>query len=389
MNAVRLMLSLSLAGSLVTTPTAALAEDDTAKTGVIAALGVEAAGGKSTIAGGAGAIEAGVLASDAMLRAGAVVASLANRGAAGGRVLVVSRDQQVSLSMVRVVRDRIQAVRDLVARTPCPKPPKTPPPAEPNGVTFYGLRITPGPVTPFLSDIAGAIATDTTINPVAFAADDRVLVNAIVMGRTETRYALSGAEWISTDAAGAADPPGDRTDSGDLTRSSFFVPGEIADVGDSTPTRTAYDAMLREVDAKRGCSGDAIKGAVATADALATSLNASEKGATSPLVTAMQLDQLLGTSASGTGSTYLLRVAVEQTGGTAISRAGIVYTLGFPGASVVSAGVLVSFRLIQPRTGAIVMAGVVRCAVPQTRFSKVRDTILRNADRTACSYRAG
>lgn len=116
--------------SLVSMSNPALAEDDTAKTGLIAALGIEAASGKTTIAGGAGAIEAGLLSSDAMLRAGAIIASITNEAAGGGNVLVVSRDQQVSLAMVRVVQDRIQAVRDLLARTPCPPPPAPSPPPE-------------------------------------------------------------------------------------------------------------------------------------------------------------------------------------------------------------------------------------------------------------------
>ena len=147
--------------------------------------------------------------------------------------------------------------------------------------------------------------------------------------------------------------------------------------GKATPNRALYDQMLRDADKKMGYAGHAIKCAVADADVLATGLNASEKGALSPLVTAMQLDGLLGSTAIGGKPTSILRVAAEQVGGTAISRSGVLYTLGFPGAAVISTGVLVSFRLVDPRSGEVVCIGIVRCAVPQTRFGRVRDVVLR------------
>lgn len=366
--------------SSIATSDPALAENDAAKTGLIAALGIEAASGKTTIAGGAGAIEAGLLSSDAMLRAGAIIASITNEAAGSGNVLVMSRDQQVSLAMVRVVQDRIQAVRDLLGRTPCPPPPAPPPPPKAGEQQTF-IRITPSAVTPYLSDIAGAIATDTTIAPVAFTTDDRMLVNAVLMGRSEVRYRAAMAWQPVTGSEPKTSKPS--------TTASFIVPNEIADVTASSPIRTAYDGMQREANAKRGCSGDAVKGAISAADALTNSLNAAEKGAQSPLVTAMQLDGFAAAYAKAGGpATYILRIAIEQTGGTAITRSGIIYTVGFPGASVVSAGVLVSFRLVMPQTGAIIRSGVVRCAVPQTRFGKVQRVVLDNTDRAACSYRA-
>lgn len=236
-------------------------------------------------------------------------------------------------------------------------------------------------MTPYLSDVAGAIATDTTIAPVAFTTDDRMLINAVLMGRNEKRYQAA----LTWQLVAGSEPATSKTSKA----ASFIVPNEIADVAASSPIRVAYDGMQREANTKRGCSGDAIKGAISAADALTTSLNAAEKGAQSPLVTAMQLDGLAAAYAKKDDpATYILRIAVEQTGGTAITRSGIIYTLGFPGASVVSAGVLVSFRLLSPKTGEVIRSGVVRCAVPQTRFGKVQRVVLDNADRTACSYRA-
>ena len=101
----------------------------------------------------------------------------------------------------------------------------------------------------------------------------------------------------------------------------------------------------------------------------------------------MQLERLA--TGTETTPTFLLRVALEQAGGTAITQASIIYTLGLPGASVVSASVIVSFRQVGPVAGTTVSTGIVRCAVPQMRFQRLHAVILGNADRTACSYIAG
>lgn len=136
-----------------------------------------------------------------------------------------SRDQQVSLAMVRVVQDRIQAVRDLLARTPCPPPlAPSPPPEAGEQQTF--IRVTPSAVTPYLSDIAGAIATDTTIAPVAFTTDDRMLINAVLMGRNEKRYQAA----LTWQLVAGSEPATSKTSKA----ASFIVPNEIANADAGT-----------------------------------------------------------------------------------------------------------------------------------------------------------
>lgn len=369
------------AASLIAASTPAVAQDDTAQTGIIAALGLEAASGKTTINDGAGAIEASLLASDAMLQAGAVIAGVTKQAAReGDKVLVVSRNQQVPLAMVRVVKDRIGGVLQQVQRAPCT--PKYVVPEEDGSRNIWKNKEKPKVLA---SDIAGAVATDITISPVSFSFEDRLLVNAIVMGQNgiPTTY----KSWKSTSDELSKAP----TVLSSAGKASFLMPGEITDVAASSAIRTDYAAMHKAADDKRGCTDNDTKAAIATVDALTDSLNAAEDGKLSPLETALQLEPLLTPDKDKTARTYILRVAIEQTGGTAIARSGIWYALGIRGASVVSAGLLASFRLVNPQTGAVLTSGIVRCAVPQTQFGRVQRVIRDNTGqygKTECSYRA-
>lgn len=364
---------LMTAASLVVASTPALAQDDTTQTGLIAALGLEAASGKTTINEGAGAIEASLLASDAMLEAGAIIAGVTKKAVdQEDRVLVISHDQQISLAMVRIVHDRIESVRDYVKKAQC----------ETEYVTADGMKMEAFPGTDndepklIASDIAGAIATDIAISPVKFNFDDRLLVNAVAMNQDGETFAFSRV-WRQFKGASEKAPK----------KTSFVIPGEVSDFGSDSKIRENYKELQKLTDSRRGCTNNEAKAAVLTADALTTTLNAAEKGALSPLEVALQLEPLLATDGKAPARTYILRVAVEQTGGTAIARSGIWYALGFPGASVVSAGLLASFRLVNPQTGVVLNSGIIRCVVPQTPFSRVHRAILNSSDGTACAYR--
>lgn len=375
------------AASLIAASTPAFAQDDTAQTGIIAALGLEAASGKTTINDGAGAIEASLLASDAMLQAGEIIAGVTKQAVSEkDKVLVVSRYQQVSLAMVRVVEKRIAAVRKLVDRAPC-TPKYVAPDKQDGTLNLFGDTKKPKILA---SDIAGAVATDITISPISFSFEDRLLINSVIVG--QKGILRSGNVWTS--ASNGMPKPGAVATASAAQASTadavFVVPEEITDVAASSRILSAYEGMQAAADDKRGCTDNDTKAAIAAVDALTTSLNAAEKGSLSSLGTALQLESLVPSSTAPASQTYILRVAVEQTGGTAIARSGIWYALGIRGASVVSAGLLASFRLVNPQTGAVVTSGIVRCAVPQTQFGRVQRAIRDNTGKygkTECSYR--
>lgn len=347
----------------IATPASA---DDTAKIGLAAALGLEAADGKTSITGGAGSIEAGLLATEGFRQTGAMIASMVNRSAGGRTVLALARDQTVNLAMVQIVDDRISQVTRLLGRAnPC----VADKPAKALGVTD---GVVPPVTTPMVSDIAGAIATSISIAPVVFSVDDRLLLNAIMIGRANTSYAPASEWTVSKDAA-------------TVGQANFRLPGEVTDASyRADGIRARYLTLLAVTDQYRQCSSDVAKAAVAAADALVTSLNTvSDKSPTSPLATAVSLDAFR--SPDPAKRPLVLRVAVEQTGGPSIARSGILYTLGLPGAATVTAGSIVSFRLVDPANGGTLLTGIVRCAVPPTRYQSVSSKMVSPIGMVVCS----
>lgn len=367
-------------GALTSIGTPAAAAEATEVT-LAAGLGLTAASGKTTLGGGAGAIEAGVLGADAFQQAGAIIAALVNRSAAEKTVLVTARDEQVNLAMATIVKDRIDAVTRLLkgAARSCAVPKPADKKAAGEGFVDEPAKQPKDKITPALSDIVAALATETTISGIELKAEDRLLINAVLSNRA-TLGSAPRAGWSSSvaDTIASAQPEGPTT-------AKFRLAGEATRAGIDGAVATAYQALLDEADKLRrtGCTSADAKAAFSTADALVTSLNTpAEKTGMTPLAGAMQA------AAFSTPDTRILRLAIEQTGGTAITRAGIAYTIGFPNAAVVSAGLVVSFRLVDPTTGALTLAGIVRCAVPPQNFKAVAKTAGGLVTTAVCSYRA-
>ena len=350
-----------------------IAADDTTNAGIIAGLGLGAAGGKTTASGGSGAIEAGILGSDAVLQTGGIIAGITNEAAAGRPVLVLAQDESVNLNQPDVVFERLAAATALF-NAKCSATRVKPPAAEnPDAEPFLKSL---GPLLP--KDVIAATAVDTSISPITLSVADRMLIDAVLI-RADATPVSPVAGWSK------AAPVLPARDGAKLA--TFVIPADVTMVRlKGSEVYRRYKALLDLSSKWRrdGCDTTEAKAALTTADALVTSLNApGEKGAPSALVNAVQLEQARGTN------TLVLRVAVEQAGGTLLTRSGVIYSLGFPGAAVVSSGLLTSFRLSDPATGTIVALGVVRCFLPPSRLRKVRDAVddARSAP-MSCSYQA-
>ncbi|WP_140850222.1 hypothetical protein [Sphingomonas glacialis] len=342
--------------------------DDPA-TGVIAGLGIAAASGKTTASTGSGAIEAGILGSDAVLQTGGIIAGITNKAAGNRTVLVLAQDESVNLNQPDVVLERLAAVTALFS-VRCKSGPNGPAIAAPDAPAAPSL----GPVLP--KDVIAATAVDTSISPITLSVADRMLIDAVLINGNATPL-IPESGW-SKPAAFVAAPTGTAV-------AAFAAPADVtmAKLSGSEVYRQ-YKALLALETSFRSCDTTEAKTALTTADALVTSLNApGDKGAPSALINAVQLETVRG------ASTLVLRVAVEQAGGTLLTRTGVIYTLGFPGAAVISSGLLTSFRLSDPTTGKVVALGLVRCFLPPSRLSKVRDAVDNAASAPmSCSYQA-
>jgi len=310
----------------------ARAADDTASTGILAALGIEAAGGDTKLGDKGGEIEGWMLATahlDSVAREilSQVDASRIGGNAVSGRTIVLlARDEPFNLGLPGVISRRIALLQKRVDRYGgCPA-------AVSQRAALAGLPA----ITP--ADVAAVTRTDTTIAGFDIALEDRALISAI--GHVNLG---SGRDLrISSDATA--------------------VP-----VGTGIIAR--WDNLEAAISALRGCvaaNDSAGKGLIAQFDALDAFVNTpGDKGGSSPLERAAAIGDLAN------NPPLLLRVAVEKAGGTTITRSNIFLKLGFPGAVRISGGIVASYRVIDPVNGSLVNAGLVRCALPQVDFKDV------------------
>lgn len=374
-------------GAITATALAASVADaaSTATTGIVAGVGLNAASGKTTISAGGGAIEATLLNTDAVVKAGRAIRIL-SIGAAGASqhktVLVLGHGDALDLTMARYFQMRLRQLA-IAGRNlgPCPPPkPSQVSSTQKGEQTFQALDNFFKSLAPAPSDLTAAIATDTTIQGIPLTTDERVLVDSIMMA------APRNAAWVDSDlltypAHTSAVPP----DPTVTSQVAFKIPGDMADVSADTGLIKEFNDLQLEAMRKRTCGSDAAKQWLTEAQAFEAMATAGDKGAP-PLAAAAEL-----LSIADTGDYLVLRIAIEQSGGTAITRSNIFYTLGLPGAATVSAGLLVSFRLSDPANGTDVLTGFVRCAVRPTRFQDIHRLVASDpryhvpADQVKCA----
>lgn len=307
----------------------AFAGDDAEKTGLIAGLGLAAADGKTTISEDGGGIEASLLVSKAIDKAGLKVADIAKREAPTGPILVLAKDDETNLIVLTMGRRRLAGMLTALASRKCPG-------GKADG-TFKALIDLAG------SDPIAAVVTSTNYAPVPVSFSDRMLLSAVA----------------ARDAR-------------------FVLPNEIIAIDKNSSILAGYDTMRLETARLRRCGkSEADKNLVETADALAASLDASEGTKPSALIAAAQLESLY--SVDGPPPS-VLRLAIEQQGGTAITRSNIWYTLGFPGAAKISAGLIVSYRLARADKGTLTKAGYVLCAIAPVDISVVAKVALDTSE---------
>lgn len=349
--------------------TPALADDETEKIGIAAALGLTAADGKTTLGDGAGAIEAALLGSDAINQAGAIIAALAHNKVGTGNVLLVTRSEAINAAAYHAVQKRIDALTTYAKAKTCPSALtpgeiKTAEKAAERPLAPSSVVKTPEGkvVVPALADILPALASSTSFAAVTLSIEDRALLSSILMNRsarltTDSNVQLPAwhAATLKPDMSGA--------------NPTFILPSEVQGNPGSSAILVQYNAMLTEADRLRPCTGrdETAKATVSTIDGYAQSLNAvTDKAPVPPLLQAVQQEPLF----TG-GAPKILRVTIEQAGGTTRTSSSLWFTLGVPGSATVSAGLLVSFRLIDTATGQPSMAGIVRCAAPYSSMRSV------------------
>jgi len=361
-----------------------------AKTGIAVGLGVAAASGKTTMSEGAGAIEASLLNSEAMLQAGVAIRRIAEaaRAANGSRsVLVLSRADTVDFSMSLWVVERLRSLKARAEALPaagCRKALVVVEQTTTRGRNNFLKSETESTETKKFgfarTDIVAALASDVSVGALKLNADDRSLVNAILMG------AATDTKWH--DLATTTPTFAKASNAGMLVLNE-----QLAFDPKKNPAFLLLADLQRWTDENRQCDSESYKAVIDTIDKFAASIVSSEKG-TPAIVSAAQLAQ------SGFDQLPLiLRVGIEDRGGTSITRSNIWYTFGLPGAAVITSGLKVSFEISDPKVGQNLMTGQVRCVTRPTSYRDIRNLLVtrtatgldsgggQNKKLVTCSYR--
>ncbi|HEX4693561.1 hypothetical protein [Sphingomonas sp.] len=357
--------------ALLSVPTPSLA-DDTKTVGIAAGIGVTAASGKNSVSDGGGAVEAGVLNVQGVLVAGAEIRRLALQLVGTRQVLVVGHSDTIDFAAARYFAWRLKALEAYTAEQCTDKPGKvatkgksTPAPSpDPGERTFSLILNTPeGRAVLSPSDAVAAIATDIDVKGIPLSVDDRMLVNSILMGTASAPRWYQPGELNMKEIERKADNASGGSD-------QFIAPGDLGDIAtDGVLTNrflARFDALSDWAGKNTECKS--LKDKVAAIKAFVAAGLAADKGP-APIMAAAELNTIL------TGNPDVLRVAIEQDGGLAVTRSNIWYSLGYPGAVKVSAGLIVSFRLTDPRLAAPILTGVIRCVVKSTSLRDVKHLI--------------
>lgn len=362
--------SLAVAMILAAFPSGARA-DDTTNAGILGLLGLQAVDGKTTLNQGAGTTEATLLISESVNEASAIIAGLINASGAAtdGRVLVITKAETVNLANLVVMQRRMRDLSDRAGHAlhqSCGAP------------EVQSLASGAGGHSLTLADIAAAAMTTTAYSQVTVTVNDSLLVNSFLANaRASLNLYPTGpgpVSWRIPDWGGQSGGP-----------VRFILPSEAQGTNNGS-LLTVYGELSNDAAQLRSCSehSEAVKPLLAVIDAYMAGVNAvSADQPVSPLARALQLDAAM----SSEQTAAILRLTVETSGGTTANRQSIWYTLGFPGAATVSAGVMISFRVIDSGTGAATLSGVIRCAARPRNIRSIENFV--RSGNGICTYIAG
>ena len=202
--------------------------------------------------------------------------------------------------------------------------------------------------------IAGLLKSDTEISGV-----DVPIANRMLVAATERRLVRSGITARLPSAAVAPDK--------------------------ESPLALAWGRLLAERDSVKACrprfaaqgSNAWVKKTLAAMDQQTAAIDALEAAQTKaddkgvmPLARAIHAETLLR------GNPWVLRVSVEKGGGSILKRSNVWTALGAPAIGI-SGGLVVSYTLTEPTTGAFLAGGALVC---RTALTNIRDV---QAGRTA------
>ncbi|HEX8514069.1 MAG TPA: hypothetical protein VF688_13300 [Allosphingosinicella sp.] len=317
-------------------------ELEKAKAERVKALGLPSFEGKTVLNQGAGAIEALLLSSDAMEDA-------ADRVAAGvfglghpGDFIVLAGDETIDMGLPQSLRIQMNLIQALFARATGGAPADRAFAAGLGGV---------GALTAGIGLVAGMLRSDKEITAVDLPGLTHRLFAAAVAARLRGRAILPGAAIGPLPEV--EEEPDARTE-----KPLLQVFGELAQTREEA---RELAAAMADVDPGK----PALVAAIARYDAFfASATSAGDKGVV-PIALAARLDPMMSRRP------LVLRVYVEKAGGSLITIKNIKTYFGKDPLTV-SAGLVASYMVTDPRTGRLLTSEILTCRTAVATLEEVQ-----------------
>jgi hypothetical protein len=326
----------------------AKAERDRASADRVAALGLPSFEGKTTLGAGVGSMEATMLASHAVHRAAATIATAVKTKAEGRPIIVLAGDEALDFGRVGAVGAELDSIQAHFTRLTAAS-------SDPESGGFI-------PVPAMISAVtaaAGLLRSDVDVTALDLQAlSNRVLAMAVA-SKIGTDATLPSAA-IGNLPPAEVDPP-NWAEKDLLQKLNWLVARRAAveavkpSPADPKNPTAAEKAKIADVTAAL-TRFDAFFARVTTAD---------DKGIV-PIVQAARLNDMWRRDPR------ILRVYVEKAGGSLIKNTNILTTLALDDPVRITGGLVASYLLTRPATGSVLAADLLSCATTVSRLRPVQ-----------------
>ncbi|MEO1045589.1 MAG: hypothetical protein AAFX04_09140 [Pseudomonadota bacterium] len=321
-------------------------DDDTVENiALLSFLGLTAPDGKATTGDGAGELEGFILSASLLDKLAESLATRVKTKKSNKSVVPLGAEQSLDINDYLLVEAQLESLEPFLSEIH--KTSFCAGKSGSKGQPGIAATATPGPKLT-AADLVALLRSDTEVKGVNITQSEQMVINAIL-----SKQILSGAH-----------------DSNGWRLPSEMVKTEI----DST--KGIYKSLLdaRQIVSafyKAGCANDDIaKREKAIADSLSAALTAitkpSDKGAPSLFARALLQENL----ADDIANLLILRIKVEKAGGTLLTTNNIFTRLGAP-AVTMGGGLVVTYRLVDPNEGTILLAGNIVCRTPRRTLHNI------------------
>ena len=313
----------------------AIAADDEEKA-LLGLIGLEAAAGKTTVGDKAGQLESHILLASMLDDAGIEIAKqIIDKLSRKKFVVPLGENQLLDFRLYTQTQNRIMAIKSRLDAFP-----------RNDGCDFARSRpggVRPAAVPPNLipQAIVGAIKTDTEVSGIDVEPGEQAVINAIVA------QSIDPTKWL--------------------------LPSEIAFGPDNSQLMSNVDDIVKKALPYSSGKCPNNKELTARATEIMAAVNilttGGEKGAPSMLEAAVFLESTFLNGAKPE-DIAVLRIGVEKAGGTLVNKSNIWTSLGFNGLTI-SGGLIVTFRLVDPKKGTSSISGSLVCTTPARSFKQI------------------